>query len=41
MKEEKKPFFAQYLESIDENDLNSVKAGKTNKWPSDTDEDLG
>ena len=42
MKEEKKPFFARLLESVEEKELNSAKAGAcvTMKYPSDNDEDI-
>lgn len=37
MKEEKKPFFTRFLESMEEKDLNAVKGGVTNRYPSDDD----
>ncbi len=42
MKEEKKPFFARFLEDMEEEKLDRIKAGSgdtTHKYPSDKDEE--
>lgn len=35
---EVKPFFARYLENMEEKELDAVKGGMTLKYPSDNDE---
>lgn len=37
-KEEVRPFFANFLEGMEKEELAELKGGKTLKYPSDTDE---
>jgi hypothetical protein len=38
-KKEVKPFFSMFLEAMDKEAMETAKAGKTIKYPSDLDED--